>query len=155
MSESLESLVDKICSAGSAVQGGKGPVGSGGLLEFQPGTQYIYGLNFDVLGRIIEIVSKQTLDVYMTENIFKPLNMPDTAFYFDGETDEGKAQLARLVPCFDFVPGFGYKPSCRIRSSRVKSNDGSPQLLMGGGGLVSTIDDFARFCNALVTGTFD
>jgi CubicO group peptidase (beta-lactamase class C family) len=82
----------------------------------RPGTHFLYGLNFDVLGRVIELVSGLSLDTYMHDNVFAPLGMTDTAFYIDGETDKGKAQLKRLVPCYDFVPGFG----CQVSSSPGK-----------------------------------
>src|SRR5438067_182482 len=49
-------------------------------LAHQPGAAWTYGLNTDVLGRVVEVVSEQSLDDFFAEHIFKPLKMPDTAF---------------------------------------------------------------------------
>jgi len=49
-------------------------------LAFDPGTDWTYGTGIDVLGRVIEIVSGKNLDEFLTETIFKPLDMTDTAF---------------------------------------------------------------------------
>ena len=50
-------------------------------LLYQPGTKWNYSVSTDVLGRIVEVASGQTLDVFFTERIFKPLEMKDTAFF--------------------------------------------------------------------------
>jgi len=97
------------------------------------------------------VVSGLGLDIYMQKHIFGPLGMKDTAFFLDGRTAKGKQQLDRLVPCFDFAPGFGCRNSNFVhRDNREKCPKGLPQLLLGGGGLVSTLDDFNAFCQALL-----
>ncbi|CAD7976521.1 unnamed protein product [Amoebophrya sp. A25] len=50
-------------------------------LAFDPGTSWKYSYSYDVLGRLIEVVSGQTLDEFLEEAIFRPLRMPDTAFW--------------------------------------------------------------------------
>ena len=60
-------------------------------LQFSPGQQWNYSVSTDVLGRIIEVVSGQTLDVFLTENIFMPLGMNDTSFTID---DDKRTRLA-------------------------------------------------------------
>lgn len=117
-------------------------------LAFEPGEQFRYGLSHDVLGAIIEIISKQTLDVFFDENIFKPLGMCDTYFYqkipaekekylskntsFDGEKYVNIPLLSRPVPCFD--------------------NAENNKVLSGGSGLVGTALDYAKFLTALLSG---
>ena len=64
-------------------------------LCFQPGKHFLYGLNFEVLGRVIEIVSGCTLDVFMDENIFKPLGMRNTGFTVCG------GDQVRLPRCYE------------------------------------------------------
>jgi CubicO group peptidase (beta-lactamase class C family) len=49
-------------------------------LEFDPGERWQYGIGMDIVGRIVEVVSDQSLEVYFRENIFAPLDMADTGF---------------------------------------------------------------------------
>jgi CubicO group peptidase (beta-lactamase class C family) len=105
-------------------------------LLHQPGEAWEYSLGFDVLGRVIEVVSSQTFDQFLQIRLFAPLRMVDTGFH----VPEGK--LARLVA----VPG-AQPPSL---------SDGDvtkPQTFFsGGGGIVSTVPDFLRFCQMLLNG---
>jgi len=63
-------------------------------LVFQPGERYLYGLSMDVLGRVIEVVSGNSLKEYFNKNIFEPLGMNDTYFYLP------KEKHGRLVPVY-------------------------------------------------------
>ena len=65
-------------------------------LAFQPGTQYMYGLNMELLGRIVEVVSGMPLNKYFQQNIFTPLGMTDTYFYLP------KEKHSRLVPIYSY-----------------------------------------------------
>jgi CubicO group peptidase (beta-lactamase class C family) len=108
-------------------------------LLFQPGTAFNYSVSTDVLGRLIEIWSGQSLDVFLRERIFGPLAMVDTGFWCP---DEDHDRLARLY--FHFggrrVPWDDVGQLAKRR----------PQLLSGGGGLVSTAADYQRFTTMLV-----
>ncbi len=68
-------------------------------LRFEPGTAWHYGRSTDVLGRVIEIASGQTLDKFLEARIFKPLGMTDTAFYHDADKAYRIAQPVK--PLFD------------------------------------------------------
>jgi CubicO group peptidase (beta-lactamase class C family) len=108
-------------------------------LAEQPGTLWDYGHSTDILGRVIEIVSGKSLLQFEKEKLLDPLHMPDTAFYV---TDPQKQKLIALpVPNDkDFRVGF----------------ESSPDVFMkwesGGGGMVSTMADFARFSQMVLNG---
>jgi CubicO group peptidase (beta-lactamase class C family) len=111
-------------------------------LNDQPGTMFRYGYSIDVLGRLVEVVSGKTLDQFFEERIFRPLGMKDTAFY---TPEEKWSRLAVLYsPKRD---GGGIEPNTGDAQDRFKKK---PALLLGGAGLVSTLDDYARFCMMLV-----
>lgn len=107
-------------------------------LEFNPGEAWNYSLATDVLGAVIERVSGMPLDVYLSEKIFAPLGMKDTAFMVpEGKTD-------RLADCY-FWRGAekGRVMYDRASESRWRQK---PDVFSGGGGLVSTALDYHRFC---------
>ncbi|MCP4297018.1 MAG: beta-lactamase family protein [Proteobacteria bacterium] len=103
-------------------------------LASQPGTRWEYSRSTDVLGRIIEIVSGKSLDKFLEENIFKPLQMNDTRYYVNPE------DLARVAN-----PG----PKAKWPSNYPTS---PPKLTLGTSGLVSTAHDYARFMQMLLNG---
>ena len=70
-------------------------------LLFNPGDRWEYGLSADVLGRVIEVVSGQTLDEFFRERIFKPLGMNDTYFYPPDD------KLSRLATVYTYFPEKG------------------------------------------------
>lgn len=112
---------------------------AGAPLAFQSGSQWKYGLNMEILGRIVEVVSKSTLDLYFQKNIFDPLNMTDTYFYLPEEKQE------RLVKMH---------PSDTVQNIIENSFLDYPLMVgnnhfAGGGGLSSTTYDYAVFCMAL------
>jgi CubicO group peptidase (beta-lactamase class C family) len=112
-------------------------------LLFQPGSEWNYSTATDVLGRVVEVVSGQSLDVFLTERILEPLQMHDTAFALrDGDAE----RLAAL-----------YSPD--PRTGRAVRNDvigqaayAPPRFLSGGGGLLSTAGDYLRFMRMLLAG---
>lgn len=112
-------------------------------LPFEPGKDWGYGVSSDVLGRVVEVVSGQSLDEFFQQHIFKPLDMKDTGFFVPDEklerfaanyTSDGKGMLTLL--------------DAPTKSTYRKS----PKLLSGGGGLVSTARDYMRFLMMIANG---
>ncbi|MCP4882915.1 MAG: beta-lactamase family protein [Flavobacteriales bacterium] len=108
-------------------------------LAFQPGSTWKYGLNMEVLGRLIEVVSKTTLDAYFQKNIFDVLEMKDTYFYLPKE----KQQRLVYVHPSDTVQKVIKNPELYYPYS-IGNNH-----FAGGGGLSSTTLDYATLCMAL------
>ena len=100
-------------------------------LSFQPGSTFEYGMSIDVLGRLIEIVSEQTLDRYFEEHITGPLGMRDTRFEIPPAEFDRLARPHRKPP---------YDPTQ------------APRWFSGGGGLASTAGDYSRFSRMLLNG---
>lgn len=107
-------------------------------LSCQPGSTWRYGYSTDILGRVIEVTSGQTLYQFMRERLFIPLGMPDTKFVL--ETPAEWARMAEPMP-HDTVMG----KSEKARRARTRWES-------GGGGLLSTINDFARFGQMVLNG---
>jgi CubicO group peptidase (beta-lactamase class C family) len=108
-------------------------------LIYQPGTTFEYSLSVDVLGRVIEAASGKRLGEFLSERLFKPLGMVDTAFW----VPESKQQ--RLAEPFDKHPVTG-APIRLIDVSKPPGNDS------GGAGAVSTAGDYLRFGQMLLNG---
>jgi CubicO group peptidase (beta-lactamase class C family) len=108
-------------------------------LMHQPGTRWEYSRSTDVLGRIIEIVSGQSLGQFLESRILAPLGMTDTAFHVPKEKQD------RLAEAFAKDPQAG----TAVQLIEVREQ---PTFESGGGGLVSTIADYARFCQMLLGG---
>jgi CubicO group peptidase (beta-lactamase class C family) len=113
-------------------------------LEFSPGEAWNYSVSTDVLGAVVERVSGQTLDVFFATRIFGPLGMHDTFFEVPGD------KVDRLTDCYAWHP---------VKRQRVMFDRGAestwasrPNLLSGGGGLVSTAVDYHRFCQMCANG---
>jgi CubicO group peptidase (beta-lactamase class C family) len=110
-------------------------------LEFQPGTRWMYSPSdgFDVLARIVEVASGTPLNVFLKQRIFDPLDMPETSHY---PTD---AQMPRLVTAYQKTDkGLVKTQNSLSMSSRV--------YFAGGGGLISTADDYSHFAQMLANG---
>jgi methyl acetate hydrolase len=107
-------------------------------LLFDPGTGWEYGISTDWLGRLVERVSGQPLDVYLREQIFVPLGMPDTFFVVP------PAKEARLVPAYQRTEDGGL--------AKQPPRPPKTGFLSGGGGLYSTAPDYIRFVRALMAG---
>ncbi len=125
----------------------------------QPGSGWGYSVSIDVLGRLIEVWSGQSLDRYFDERIFQPLGMTDTAFHVAG------VELDRFAACYEPSEGGGLG---RLNSTDavIRKSDGiglklsdapvgsrytqMPETLSGGGGLTGTIGDYGRFCQMLL-----
>ncbi len=110
----------------------------GGLpLAHQPGTRWEYSRSTDVLGRIVEVVSGQSLGEFLEARILKPLGMTETGFY----VPEDKS--GRLAGAFAKDPDSGVDVSL-LNVTR------KPRFESGGGGLVSTAMDYSRFLQMLL-----
>jgi CubicO group peptidase (beta-lactamase class C family) len=105
----------------------------------QPGAEWNYSRSTDILGRIIEIVSAKSLAAFLTERILAPLQMAETALF----ASDGNA--ARFAEPFPTDPWTGEKVTLFNMLER-------PVMESGGGGLVSTTMDYARFCQMLLNG---
>jgi len=108
-------------------------------LVCQPGAEWNYSRSTDILGRIIEVVSGKKLSAYLTERILAPLQMAETAF-FTGEENAG-----RIAEPFATDPWSG-------EEVKLFNPLEQPVMESGGGGLVSTTMDYARFCQMLLSG---
>jgi methyl acetate hydrolase len=108
-------------------------------LVCDPGTRFEYGINTDWLGRVVEAVSGDSLDVYIEEHLTGPLGMSDTSFHPDD------ARRARLVPVHRRRPGAAWTPT-------ELDWNAAPDWWPGGHGLYSTPLDFLRFQRALLGG---
>lgn len=106
-----------------------------------PGEKFTYGMSVDVLGRLVEVLSDQSLDRFFHSRIFEPLDMRDTAFYVPEGKHDRFASNHRLsesgeLEVFDAPPESDYcKP---------------PRFHSGGGGLMSTARDYSRFCQMVL-----
>src|SRR5688572_29992202 len=102
-------------------------------LAFDPGKDWVYSLSIDVLGLVIERVSGTTLDKFLEERIFRPLDMKDTGFFVPAE------KAAR------FAANYQRQEKDLRRIDTPSKYLKPPGLLSGGGGLVSTARDYLRF----------
>jgi CubicO group peptidase (beta-lactamase class C family) len=110
-------------------------------LLFEPGAEWNYGVSTDVLGRVVEVASGQSLDRFFDERVFRPLGMHETAF------SVGDADADRLAALYMPDPLTG-------RATRLDALGDlalrPPDALSGGGGLVSTAADYHRFTQMLL-----
>lgn len=117
----------------------------GGLpLAFQPGEQFRYSTCADVLGAVIEVADGRPFARFLREEFFEPLGMKDTAFYVPEE------KLPRLTACYERTPT-GLAPVSPVNAG-VRDTTQEPAYASGGGGLFSTIDDYAAFAQMLLDG---
>ena len=109
-------------------------------VEFEPGSNYLYGINQAILGKVIEVVTGKSFYQYLKETIFDPLEMNETKFYLSAEDRE------RFQPLF-------------INSGTLKgftnfldemTYDKNNRAYFGGEGLVSTMRDYSKFCQMLL-----
>src|SRR6266702_6306067 len=109
-------------------------------LAKQPGTQWDYGHSTDVLGRIIEVISRQTLYQFEKQRLLDPLGMSETAFFVADAAQ--RPRIAEPMPDDRFT-----RPVAGIRDSTLPRRWES-----GGAGMVGTIGDYARFAQMLLNG---
>jgi len=127
----------------------------------QPGSRWNYSVSTDVLGRLIEIWSGQTLNDFLQTNVLQPLSMLDTGFALDSAKHERFCALYAPATGGN-MSGVAMKASnsdnarrggLKLLESSLESRFLQPaQLFSGGGGLIGTIGDYARFCQMLMNG---
>jgi len=108
-------------------------------LEFDPGERWEYGIGMDWVGKVVEAVSDQSLEIYFRENIFAPLRMKDTGFLI------GSEQKSRVATLYNrnadgSLAGAAFEIPQR------------PEFFMGGGGLFGTPRDYLAFLQMLLNG---
>jgi CubicO group peptidase (beta-lactamase class C family) len=109
-------------------------------LVFQPGAEWNYSVSTDVLGRVVEVASGQSLDEFFAQRIFGPLGMTDTGFY--AKPDD----LDRLAALY----GRAVNGKAGRLNAEAEAVRKPPTMLSGGGGLVSTAADYNRFLQMLL-----
>lgn len=115
-------------------------------LVHQPGERFTYGLNTDVLGYLIEVVSGESLDTFFHTHIFEPLNMKDTWFYLPKEKQD------RLVKLYTEGPEKQLLPMPALGGMTPEYPKAKGTYFSGGAGLSSTIYDYAIFLQMLLNG---
>ncbi|WP_334165493.1 serine hydrolase domain-containing protein, partial [Phenylobacterium sp.] len=113
-------------------------------LMYQPGTSWYYSSSVDIQGYIIEKLSGQSLGQFLEQRLFRPLKMVDTAFYVP------PAKAARLAPVYVGNKDTGkIEEAKRIFNSDLPTYLEPPRMESGGGGLVGTTMDYARFAQMI------
>lgn len=115
-------------------------------LAFEPDSSWRYGLSADVLGAVIEQISGMRFGDFLKENLFEPLQMRDTDFWVPAE------KQARLASVYETVGDGTMRLYTGSHLAVPNWKDKRPAYEAGGAGLVSTIDDYARFAQMLLNG---
>lgn len=129
-SQSLEEMMDKLAKI---------------PLLYQPGTRWVYSASMDIQGYIVEKLSGQSLPDFMQQHIFGPLGMKDTGFFVPSDKRNRFATLYASGKNGELVLNPGAGPVANDYATQ-------PSLAMGGGGLVSTAEDYLRFAQMLLNG---
>jgi CubicO group peptidase (beta-lactamase class C family) len=112
-------------------------------LWFQPGTHWYYSWSSDICARLVEVIADEPFGDHLRRAIFEPLGMVDTGFHVpEHQADRVPSLYARTA-----------RKEVRLLDDRARRRlCREPALQSGGGGLVGTLDDYARFCSALTVG---
>jgi CubicO group peptidase (beta-lactamase class C family) len=110
-------------------------------LLFQPGSEWNYSLSTDVLGRVVEVASGQSLDEFFRTRIFEPLGMAETGFHVTEDT------VGRLATLYIATPAGGVAPAPQ---ATAKNQVKAPRYLSGGGGLIGPAADYHKFLMMLL-----
>lgn len=110
-------------------------------LFHDPGTQFRYGIHATILGKLVEVWSGQSFDVFLQEHLFSPLEMDSTMFW------ASDADLGRLTEVYRPIDG-------RLRPYQIETVPYTerPRLIEGGVGLLSSVMDFMRFSQMILEG---
>ena len=110
-------------------------------LEFQPGTRWMYSASdgFDVLARVVEVASGMPVNQFLQQRVFTPLEMTETSHW------PADGQMPRLVTAYTMNGG-------KMTKNENSMSMSSKVYFAGGGGLVSTVDDYAKFAQMLANG---
>ena len=112
-------------------------------LRFHPGQHWLYSWSTDICARLVEVLSGRPFGEYLRETIFEPLGMNDTGFFVRED------QRDRLSALYVRMPDKSLRLVDDPEKSRLTK---APTFESGGGGLLGTIDDYARFCQMLLNG---
>lgn len=115
-------------------------------LLHDPGEQFTYGLNTDIVGYLVEMLSGMPLDQFFRTRIFEPLGMKDSHFYLPME------KAPRLVELYAKPTADSMLAVSDHFNNRYFPVQGAKTYYSGGAGLVSTVEDYARFCQMLLNG---
>jgi len=129
-SRSLQEMIDKLAKI---------------PLLYQPGTRWVYSASMDIQGYIVEKLSGQTLPDFMQQHIFGPLGMKDSGFFVPKEKRNRFATLYASGPNGELV--LNQAPGTNADDYATQ-----PTMPMGGGGMVSTAEDYLRFAQMLLNG---
>jgi CubicO group peptidase (beta-lactamase class C family) len=130
-SKSLQDFIDKIAQL---------------PLLYQPGKGWTYSMSMDIEGYIVEKLSGQTLPDFMRDNIFKPLDMKDAGFFVPADKRGRFSAVYTTAPSGELVLA-GAGPSGRSADYATE-----PTMPSGGGGMVSTAEDYYRFAQMMLNG---
>ena len=112
-------------------------------LDFSPGEYWNYSVAIDVMGYLVQKLSRQTFGEFLRTRLFEPLGMKDTSFSVP------QSKIERFCSCYMPAKGGGLK----LQDDAGKSTYAEPpKLESGGGGLVSTAHDYMRFCRMMLGG---
>jgi CubicO group peptidase (beta-lactamase class C family) len=112
-------------------------------LLYEPGTRWSYSVSVDIQGYLVQKISGQKLGDYMKANIFTPLAMNDTAFYV---SEDRKSRFADVYSWDKDKSALAVNPERPDRPGFTDPN----RMESGGGGLISTTHDYARFCQMML-----
>jgi CubicO group peptidase (beta-lactamase class C family) len=115
-------------------------------LTADPGEKFVYGLNSDVVGRLVEIFSGMTLNDFLQKRVCEPIGMNDTHFYLP---DAKAGRLVELYSKGDVKQPLTRHTNDAYREYAIK---GPKSYFSGGAGLLSTVEDYAKFCQMLLNG---
>lgn len=113
-------------------------------LVSEPGEKFVYGLNTDIIGRLIEVLSGMSLDEYLQKKVIEPLGMKDTHFYLPNE------KASRLVELYSKARPEDKLTVHENETYRKYAVSGAKTYFSGGAGLLSTVEDYAKFCQFLL-----
>lgn len=114
-------------------------------LYADPGTEWRYSYATDVAGLVVEAASGMSLEAYLNKNLFTPLSMNDTEFFFD------KNDFDRLAVVYEFTKD-GRLARAGANEVAANLNEDGFGVISGGAGLVSSISDYLRFCQMMLRG---
>jgi CubicO group peptidase (beta-lactamase class C family) len=115
-------------------------------LLYQPGTKWVYSVSMDVQGYIIEKISGQSLPDFMHDHIFAPLKMKDSGFFVP------KEKWNRFATLYGEDSSGALLAAPPIAGAGLSDYKSQPTMPSGGGGMVSTAQDYARFAQMLLNG---
>ena len=118
----------------------------------QPGEQFVYGYNTDILGAVIEVISGEPLDRFLKDNILEPLNMSDTDFYVP---EEKRDRVATVYSLKGEKISLADNPGTLDGVSHVGQGhyiDGPRKSFAGGAGFTSTTRDYGTFLQMILNG---